>query len=364
MPLETQTEYKRRPIGHLRSKSDDASLYPVFLHQRAIDYRTNAELLHKEAERAYSMGHITESNKLLEEANQIALEANEYAEKLFKHNRGISQDLRRQSQIDAEKSALAFQKSVNREVGEPKNNCTPVKIIREITNDMFILLTDGKIFNTSGMLEPLKTDKGIIGGLLFGFDTLQTDEDRKEKLQECQISINDGLKPFIKILEDDLYDYFKETRPQSQSISRSKSLYRSTSTSVKSFLKSVTGDVFSKSGKTKTKTTYLAIIENIIAKLGYSSYFSIDWVDATTSKEVKENFMTFCNELMKDIKGIYDIIKTQTKCSDVLHFGALHFGQIKRTYRASIGGKSRKINNKPKRTSRKPKRKSRKNKNK
>jgi hypothetical protein len=133
MPSEGK-EYKRRQLNQLRSKSEDASLYPEFLHQRAIDYRTNAELLLKEAKREYSLGHITESSKLLKEATEIAEGSNKYIEELIKHNHEASRELRRQSQIDAEKSALEFEKSIRKEEGEPINNCTPVKIIKERIN--------------------------------------------------------------------------------------------------------------------------------------------------------------------------------------------------------------------------------------
>jgi hypothetical protein len=373
MPLDTIPEHKRSSLSRLNSKGEDTAAFPEFLRQRALDYKRNSEDLLEQSERQASLGHITESQQLLKESREVEKEANEYVEKLFNHNLEISRELRRHAHIDAEKSALALQESIKRMAGEPKNNCTPIKIIREITNEMFLLLTDEHIFDTSGNLEHLKTEKGIIGALLVGFDALQTKTDKQNKLQECQTSINEELKPFIDTLEDDLHDYFKENRPQTHSISRSKSVYNRAATSTKSFLKTVTGNVFSKSGKTKTNTTYLDIIKNIISKLGYNSYFPNNWVDATTSEEVKENFMTFCNELMKDIKNIYVIVKSHTKCSEDLHFGALHIGESQsgkrqksfsaRYQRASIGGKSRK-KNKPKRTTRKPKRKSRKNKNK
>jgi len=356
MPLETHTEYKRRPISHLRSKSDDAALYPEFLHQRAIDYKTNAELLHKEAERAYSLGHITESNKLLKEANQIALESNEYVEKIMKHNLETSRELRRQSQIDAEKSALEFEKSIRRDEGEPINNCTSVKIIKERINEMFIDLTDYTIFDSYGKLSE-HMSKGIIGALLYRFDDLQSDI-KEAKLLEYKVIIRETVTKYINLIDDELYDYFKTSQVPGQSINHSTSFYRSTSTTVKSLFKSVKNVISSKSGKTKVSSTYESVIKNIIGKIGYDSYYPDGWENATSQRQVKQNFIKFCNELMKDIENLYKVVVAQTGCHEVLHFGTLNLvgKSPKHSIRASIGGKSRKKN--------KPKRKSRKNKNK
>ena len=356
MPSEGK-EYKTRHLNDLRSKSLDASLYPEFLQQRAIDYRTNAELLHKEAKRAYSLGHITESNKLLKEANQIARQSNEYIEKLRIHNHEASRELRRQSQIDAEKSALEFEKSIRKEEGEPINNCTPVKIIKEKINEIFLELTDYKIFDGYGKLSE-HMDKGTIGALLVGFDRLQYDK-QEERLTKYKGIIKGIVTKYIDLIDDELSDYFKSTQIPTHSINRSKSFYRSTSTSVKSIFKSVKNAVYSKSGKEVTKKTYEDIIKDIIGKIGYGSYYTNGWEDATTHREVKENFITFCNNLMRDIKDLYNTVVKQTGCPEVLHFGTLHrVGySTKQAHRASIGGKSRKKNNN--RRSRKPKRKTR-----
>lgn len=347
-------EYKTRHLNDLRSKSQDASLYPEFLRQRAIDYRTNAELLHKEAKRAYSLGHITESNKLFKEANQIARESNEYIEKLRIHNHEASRELRRQSQIDAERSALEFEKSIRKEEGEPINNCTPVKIIKERINEIFLELTDYKIFDGYGKLSE-HMDKGTIGALLVGFDRLQYDK-QEERLTKYKGIIKGIVTKYIDLIDDELSDYFKSTQVPTHSINRSKSFYRSTSTSVKSIFKSVKNAVYSKSGKEVTKKTYDDIIKDIIGKIGYGSYYTNGWEDATTHREVKENFITFCNNLMRDIKDLYNAVVKQTGCHEVLHFGTLSLvgKSTKHSIRASIGGKSRK-KNKPKRKSRKSK---------
>ena len=120
--------------------------------------------------------------------------------------------------------------------------------------------------------------------------------------------------------------------------------------------KSVKNAVYSKSGKEVTKKTYEDIIKDIIGKIGYGSYYTNGWEDATTHREVKENFITFCNNLMRDIKDLYNTVVKQTGCHEVLHFGTLSLvgKSTKHSIRASIGGKSRK-KNKPKRKSRKSK---------
>lgn len=352
--------YNTIPYQQLRSKSDDVMAYPKFLHDRASDYETNAKTLYKEAERAHSLGHITESNKLLKEAKEVEMESHGYNTKLLQHTLETSRKLRQQSQLDAKRSALEFEKRIKKEEGEPINSCTPIKIIRENINELFIELTDYPIFDSVGKLSGklrAHTAKGIIGALLYGFDDLQADI-KASNLLKCKRNIAEKALFYINNIEDDLEDYFRDSQSRKKSITHSisRTLSSSTKSLVKSVKNAVTPYMMSKSGKSKTKVVSTKeVTTNIASYLGWdkegeSNYFPIAWLDATTSDDVKDNFILFCNKFMNDIELLYNTVKSQTTdCREVLDFV-----RHKKSGMFTLGGKSRKRN----------KRKSQKNKNK
>jgi len=380
MPSEGKpyTKGKQSSLKTEAQREDDKA-FLHFLEEREKAYRENAGNLYNQARRAYSQGDIPTSKQLLRESEEVARRSVEYNQQIMEMELKNSRDSRRQLQIAAADRASELEKTLKKEEGEPINNCTPVKIIREGINEMFSFLTGRKRFDKSGILLPLHVgedkDNGIIGDLLDGFVKLQDDE-KEAKLDDCKSKIKTSLKPYIDDIEDNLYIYIATLQP----LSRSTSLFASSFKSAKSLLNrisgvtpsrshSVTSNMPTKSGKSETNTTLNDRINTIISNLGYDNYFPDTWSEATTRKEVTTNFITFCDRLMEDMKNLYDFIHTlQPGCREVLHFTSSDKTPSSkkpsskkpsskkpiRTFSMKIGGKSRK---------RKPKRKTKKNKN-
>ena len=365
MPKEDST-HRTRSYDHLISNKKDAVAYPDFLGKRAEDYAKNAKRLYDEAVMEHSKGHIRESNDLLNEAIEVGRESIEYTKKLEEHTHEHSRELRRKSILDAEATALKLQERIRIEERESINRCTPIKIIKEHINMLFIELTGYPIFDSAGNSQATLnyTSKSIIGELLNGFDKLNQPGIKENKLLTCKNTIAEKSRDCVNNIEDRLVDYFRDSQLRKKSTTQSLSRARSLSTALTNSTKYLV-----KSGKEKTPIdSFIQVTTNIASQLGWdiggsSNYFPDTWLDATTSVEVNEKFISFCNNFLNgtgnkgrvnnSITTLYHEVKSHaTDCDEVLQF-VIHNNSKK------LGGKSRK-RNKRKRN----KRKSQKNKNK